>query len=145
MAKPVSKILLVSADALQLRSTLRGLSAATRGEANPFGIKFLGAASHQEALELVHADGEVQALMVAHEAHVTDRVALDARNLVRAARALRPELDLYVIQSGMPDHRATEHWLADQVEGFFHVDERDYRGWWRVVQAQLQKPLTDMK
>lgn len=136
MVKPVSKILLVNADALQLRGTLRGLSAATRGEANPFGIKFLGATSHQEALELLHADGEVQALLVAHSA---DCEALDARNLVRAARALRPELDLYVIQSGMPDHTATEHWLGDQVEGFFHADERDYRGWWRVVQAQLQK------
>ena len=138
MTKPVSKILVVSADALQLRGLLRGLTAATRGEANPFGIRFLGAASDAEALDFLRTDGDIQALMVAQSVAVSNEQS-PARELIRAARLHRPELDLYVIQSGIADHAATEHWLDDQVEGFFHAHERDYRGWWRMMQAQLHK------
>ena len=136
MPKPTSRVIVASADSRYLKSLLHGLAAATRALANPCGLVFSAAANADEALATLAADGNVQAVLVDEfDGKVAHSDA--ARQLVRAIHALRPEVDVHVLVSGPRDAAGQEAWLAEPIDGTFHRDERDDRGWFRVIQAQI--------
>jgi arginine decarboxylase len=64
MAKPVSRILVINDEQLELREFVKGLNAAARTLDNPLGITFTGVTTAKEALQLLEADGNLQAVLV---------------------------------------------------------------------------------
>lgn len=139
MSKPSSHVLVVSADPRYAKSLLRGLATAARAQANPFGLSFDGVASAEQALARLASDGDLQALLI-DEYRLPDVPPGDkdaARELVRAIHALRPEVDVYVLVSGPRDAAGQEAWLNEPIDAYFQRDERDDRGWYRSIQAQL--------
>lgn len=136
MPKPVSRVLVCSADQRYRKALLHDLATATRGLSNVYGIAAQGVGSAEEALTTLLVDGNVQAMLV-DESNGTIVDSNAARELVRNIHALRPEVDVYVLIAGPRDEAGLEAWLAEPIDGHFHRDERDGRGWFRLIQAQI--------
>ena len=64
MPKPVSRILVINDEHLVLREFVKGLNAAARSLDNPLGLAFTGVTTAKEALALIEADGDLQAVLV---------------------------------------------------------------------------------
>src|ERR671919_338939 len=64
MAKPSSRILVINDEHLVLREFVKGLNAAARTLDNPLGISFVGVTTAKEALSVIEADGNLQAVLV---------------------------------------------------------------------------------
>jgi len=105
MAKPSSRILVINDEHLELREFVKGLNAAARSLDNPLGIGFLGATTVKEALELIEADGNLQAVLVddtlykvgANGSSTKKKLQMSAIELVQRITRLRPELDVYIV------------------------------------------------
>jgi arginine decarboxylase len=146
MPRPISKVIVVVSDAASRRLWLKGLNAAAKDLDNPFGIVFAGAEDSQSALSAVLGDGDVQAVLVneeapADQAAATDGAAprWDAAELVQSLQAARPELGLYVlIDEAQRDHAVHAH-DSDAIDGYFIRGEEDWRGWFRIIQAELHE------
>lgn len=136
MPKPLSHILLVSGDNHWSKPACNGLSAAARALDNPLGIRFAVAADAALAMVQVTEDGDLQAVLI-DAALAQDGSGQDARALLRAVRATRPELDIYLLVQGSRDEAQLAHWLHEPLTGCFHLQENDYRGWFRILHAQL--------
>jgi arginine decarboxylase len=161
MPKPSSRVVVVNDEPLILKELLKGLNAAARSLDNPFGISFCGAASADEALERIRADGDVQLVIVddklaaqkstelraGHKGGARKKAAAKAAsgaaapsqspNLLQRISALRPEIEIYVLIERAKADRVVDSHFADAVHGYFYREEHDYRGMFRILNAQI--------
>ncbi len=142
--KPVSRIVVVNDEADVLAELLSGLNAAAASLDNPFGIVFAGFASAADALAAIARDGDVQAVIVDDTLYPGQVSALE---LVQRINRLRPELDVYVMIEQAQEDEVVDALFTESVDGYFYREERDYRGIYRILNAQLtekaQTPFYD--
>jgi arginine decarboxylase len=156
MAKPVSRILVVEDDPLALRDLVRGLNAAARSLDNPLGIVFGGVATAREALAAIEADGDIQAVIAddklyslpsSRKTNGKKRLQMSALELVQRITRFRPELDVYILIAQEKEDDVVDALFTEAVDGYFYREERDYRGIYRILNAQMQEkartPFTD--
>jgi arginine decarboxylase len=146
MRKPVSRILVINDERLVLKEFIRGLNAAARSLDNPLGITFSGVATAREALTAIEEDGDLQAVIVddklytlkngGHGARVLQMSALE---LVQRITRLRPEVDVYILIAQEQEDEVVDALFSEAVDGYFYREERDYRGIYRILNAQLQE------
>jgi arginine decarboxylase len=139
MPRPHSHVLLVVADPLLRRSLLKGLAAAAKSLDNPCGIAFSAVAGAAEALATARADGDLQSVLIDGIGSGAGDEGWGAETLVQALHQLRPELDLYVLVDKERDEETVGALAREAIDGFFIRDEADPRGWFRIVQAEIQE------
>jgi arginine decarboxylase len=157
MAKPTSKVLVINDEPLILRDLLKGLNAAARSLDNPFGISFCGALTAKEGLSLIENDGDIQVVIVDDKLYAVQdsprrqhrngkagngreqarSLQVSALKLVQKITALRPELDLYILIEKEREDQVVDTLFAEAVDGYFYREERDYRGMYRILNAQI--------
>ena len=152
MAKPLSKVLVINDEPLILRELLKGLNAAARSLENPFGIAFVGALTAKEGLALIERDGDVQIAIVDDKLYSAPdsgrpsngkksdgkrSLQVSALKLVQKITALRPELDIYILIEKEKEDQVVDALFAEAVDGYFYREERDYRGMYRILNAQI--------
>jgi arginine decarboxylase len=156
MAKPVSRILVVEDDPLVLRDLLRGLNAAARSLDNPLGIVFSGVGTARGALAAIESDGDIQAVIAddklyslpsSKKSNGKKRLQMSALALVQRITRFRPELDVYILIAQEKEDDVVDALFTEAVDGYFYREERDYRGIYRILNAQVQEkartPFTD--
>jgi DNA-binding NarL/FixJ family response regulator len=167
MSKPLSRILVIEDEPLVLREIVKGLNAAARTLDNPLGISFSGVATAREALAAIEADGDIQAVLVDDKLYsLRDAKKGDGRKMAGAARGsgakqlqmsalelvqrvtrMRPELDVYILIAQETEDDVVDALFTEAVDGYFYREERDYRGIYRILNAQIQEkartPFTD--
>jgi arginine decarboxylase len=138
---------------LVLREFVKGLNSASRSLDNPLGITFTGVTTAKEALELIETDGDLQAVLVDDTLYTlaprksqngkADTPARElqttALELVRRITRLRPELDVYILIAQEKEDDVVDALFAEAVDGYFYREERDYRGIYRILNAQIQE------
>jgi arginine decarboxylase len=147
MRNPVSKILVVNDETLVLREFIKGLNAAAKSLDNPLGITFVGVTTAREALSAIETDGDIQAVIVddtlytlKNDANGNSRVLqMSALELVRKITSFRPELDIYVLIAQDQEDEVVDALFTEAVDGYFYRGERDFRGIYRILNAQLQE------
>ncbi|TMG81456.1 MAG: aminotransferase class I/II-fold pyridoxal phosphate-dependent enzyme [Betaproteobacteria bacterium] len=144
MAKPLSRILVVNDENLVLREFVKGLNAAARSLDNPLGIGFIGVTTAKEALEVIARDGDLQAVLVDDTLYTlkngrTARAEMSALELVQRITRFRPELDVYILIAREEEDDIVDALFAEAVDGYFYREERDYRGIYRILNAQIQE------
>jgi len=144
MRKPVSRILVVNDEPLVLREFVKGLNAAARSLDNPLGIVFAGVATAREALAAIELDGDLQALIVDDKLYTLNggkarKLQMSALELVQRITRLRPELDVYILIAQETEDEVVDTLFAEAVDGYFYREERDYRGMYRILNAQIQE------
>src|SRR5437868_8314263 len=152
VAKPVSRILVINDEALELREFVKGLNAAARSLDNPLGISFTGVTTAQDALAAIERDGDLQAVLVDDTLYTLKNGArpkaeMSALELVQRITRFRPELDVYIVIAREEEDDIVDALFAEAVDGYFYREERDYRGIYRILNAQIQErartPFTD--
>ena len=153
MAKPVSRILVVNDEHLVLREFVKGLNAAARSLDNPLGIAFAGVTTAKEALAAIEGDGDIQAVLVDDTLytlgrnHDSRKLQVSALEFVQRITRLRPELDVYILIAQEKEDDVVDALFTESVDGYFYREERDYRGIYRILNAQIQErartPFTD--
>jgi len=159
MAKPVSRILVVNDEHLVLREFVKGLNAAARSLDNPLGITFAGVTTAKEALAAIELDGDIQAVLVddtlyslgKSNGHGVSRpnrkLQVSALEFVQRITRFRPELDVYILIAQEKEDDVVDALFTESVDGYFYREERDYRGIYRILNAQIQErartPFTD--
>ncbi len=147
MGKPVSKILVVNDETLVLKEFVKGLNAAAKSLDNPMGITFLGVTTAREALSAIETDGDIQGVIVddtlytlKSDSNGNSRVLqMSALELVQKITRFRPELDIYVLIAKDQEDEVVDALFSEAVDGYFYRGERDYRGMYRILNAQLQE------
>jgi arginine decarboxylase len=144
MRKPVSRILVINDEPLVLREFVKGLNAAARSLDNPLGIVFAGVATAREALAAIEQDGDLQAVVVDDKLYhlngsKSKRLQMSALELVQRITRLRPELDVYILIAQETEDEVVDTLFAEAVDGYFYREERDYRGMYRILNAQIQE------
>jgi arginine decarboxylase len=130
-----------------LREFVKGLNAAARSLDNPLGIAFIGVTSAKEALEVIERDGDLQAVLVDDTLYTLARkngaaersTEMSALELVQRITRLRPELDVYILIAQEQEDDIVDALFAEAVDGYFYREERDYRGIYRILNAQIQE------
>src|SRR6185369_9497305 len=160
MVKPLSRILVIEDEPLVLREIVKGLNAAARSLDNPLGITFSGVATAREALAAIEADGDMQAVLVddklyslpsakdaGKSASGKKKLQMSALELVQRITRFRPELDVYILIAKESEDEVVDALFTEAVDGYFYREERDYRGIYRILNAQIQEkartPFTD--
>jgi arginine decarboxylase len=153
MAKPVSRILVINDEHLVLREFVKGLNAAARSLDNPLGIAFSGVTTAKEALAAIESDGDLQAVLVDDTLytlgrnHGSRRLQVSALELVQRITRFRPELSVYILIAQEKEDDVVDALFTESVDGYFYREERDYRGIYRILNAQIQErartPFTD--
>src|SRR3954447_2733944 len=154
MAKPSSRILVINDEHLVLREFVKGLNAAARSLDNPLGIAFLGVTTAKEALSVIEKDGDLQAVLVddtlytlSKKTNGKKRLQMSALELVQRITRFRPELDVYILIAQEKEDDVVDALFTEAVDGYFYREERDYRGIYRILNAQIQEkartPFTD--
>ncbi|MCO6428384.1 aminotransferase class I/II-fold pyridoxal phosphate-dependent enzyme [Nitrosomonas communis] len=145
MKKPVSRILLINDEKLILKELIKGLSIAAKSMDNPLGIAFAGVTTAHEALQAIEQDGDIQALVVDDKLYTLQSERKGSRNLQMSALELvqkisrfRPELNIYVLIAQEQEDEVVDILFSETVDGYFYREERDYRGMYRILNAQLQ-------
>jgi arginine decarboxylase len=144
MRKPVSRILFINDEPLVLREFVKGLNAAARSLDNPLGIVFAGVTTAREALAAIEQDGDLQAVVVDDKLYhlngsKSKRLQMSALELVQRITRLRPELDVYILIAQETEDEVVDTLFAEAVDGYFYREERDYRGMYRILNAQIQE------
>jgi len=144
MTKPSSRILVINDEHLVLREFVKGLNAAARTLDNPLGISFLGVTTVKEALALIESDGNVQAVLVDDTLYKVGsnskkKLQMSALELVQRITRFRPELDVYIVIAQEKEDDVVDALFAESVDGYFYREERDYRGMYRILNAQIQE------
>src|SRR3954453_4775915 len=144
VAKPVSRILVVNDEHLVLREFVKGLNAAARSLDNPLGISFTGVTTAREALEVIARDGDLQAVLVDDTLYTLKngrqtKSQMSALELVQRITRFRPELDVYILIAREEEDDIVDALFAEAVDGYFYREERDYRGIYRILNAQIQE------
>ena len=153
MAKPVSRILVINDEHLVLREFVKGLNAAARSLDNPLGVSFSGVTTAKEALAAIEADGDIQAVLVDDTLYTlgknngSRRLQVSALELVQRVTRFRPELSVYILIAQEKEDDVVDALFTESVDGYFYREERDYRGIYRILNAQIQErartPFTD--
>jgi arginine decarboxylase len=157
MPKPVSRILVVNDEPLVLREIVKGLNAAARSLDNPLGIAFSGVTTAREALAAIESDGDIQCLLVDDKLYSLPgrgrrngnprKLQMSALELVQRVTRFRPELDVYILIAQEKEDDVVDALFTEAVDGYFYREERDYRGIYRILNAQIQErartPFTD--
>jgi arginine decarboxylase len=152
---PISKVLMINDEPLILREFLKGLNAAARSLDNPFGTTFVGALTAKEGLQLIEQDGDIQIVIVDDKLYsvqeggrragarmlaskeVARTLQMTALRLVKKITSLRPELDLYILIEKEKEDQVVDAMFAEAVDGYFYREERDFRGMYRILNAQI--------
>ncbi|MGA7986016.1 MAG: beta-eliminating lyase-related protein [Burkholderiales bacterium] len=158
MPKPVSRILVINDESLVLREFVKGLNAAARSLDNPLGITFAGVTTAKEALAAIESDGDIQAVLVDDTLYslpgggrknggARKKLQMSALELVRRITRFRPELSVYILIAQEKEDDVVDALFTESVDGYFYREERDYRGIYRILNAQIQErartPFTD--
>ncbi len=146
MKKPISRILIINDEKLVLKEFIKGLNAAAKTMENPFGIIFSGVTTAHEALRSIEQDGDIQGLVVddrlytlkSQGKHARD-LQMTALELVQKITFLRPELNIYILIAQEQEDEVVDALFSETVDGYFYREERDYRGMYRILNAQLQE------
>jgi arginine decarboxylase len=147
MRKPVSHILVINDEKLVLKEFIKGLNAAARALDNPLGITFTGVTTVREALHAIEEDGDLQAVVVDDTLYTlkNDQQSglrtkqMSALKLVQRITRFRPELDVYILIAKEQEDQVVDRLFAESVDGYFYREERDYRGMYRILNAQIQE------
>jgi arginine decarboxylase len=144
MTKPTSRILVINDEQLVLREFVKGLNAAARTLDNPLGIAFTGVTTATEALEALKADGNYQAVLVDDTLYTLGSnskktLQMSALELVQRITRFRPEVDVYILIAQEKEDDVVDALFAESVDGYFYREERDYRGIYRILNAQIQE------
>src|SRR5436853_123309 len=144
MAKPASRILVINDESLVLREFVKGLNAAARSLDNPLGIGFTGVTTAKEALDVIARDGDLQAVLVDDTLYTLkngrqSKAQMSALELVQRITRYRPELDVYILIAQEHEDEIVDALFAEAVDGYFYREERDYRGIYRILNAQVQE------
>jgi arginine decarboxylase len=147
MAKPACRILVINDEHLVLREFVKGLNAAARALDNPLGINFMGVATAKEALGVIESEGNLQAVLVDDRLYSLTKngdspkkeLQTTAIELVKRITRLRPELDVYILIAQENEDDVVDALFAEAVDGYFYREERDYRGIYRILNAQIQE------
>src|SRR2546421_5618596 len=144
MVKPASRILVVNDESLVLREFVKGLNAAARSLDNPLGISFSGVSTAKEALAAIERDGDLQAVLVDDTLYTLkngrqSKAQMSALELVQRITRFRPELDVYIVIAREEEDDIVDALFAEAVDGYFYREERDYRGIYRILNAQIQE------
>ena len=142
--KPVSRVLVINDEPLVLREFVKGLNAAARSLDNPLGLAFTGVTTAREALEALEQDGDVQAVVVDDKLYNLNgknsrRLQMSALELVQRITRFRPEVDVYILVAQEHEDEVVDTLFAESVDGYFYREERDYRGMYRILNAQIQE------
>ena len=146
MRKPISRILVINDEKLILRELIKGLNSAARSLENPLGITFSGVTTAREALQAIQDDGDIQSVVVDDTLYTLKNGETGSRNLQMTALKLvqeinrfRPELDIYILIAQEKEDEVVDALFSETVDGYFYREERDYRGMYRILNAQLQE------
>jgi arginine decarboxylase len=144
MRKPVSRVLVINDEPLVLKEFLRSLNAAARSLDNPLGIVFAGVATAKEALAAIEEDGDLQAVVVDDKLYTINggkskKLQMSALELVQRVTRMRPELDIYILIAQEQEDEVVDALFAEAVDGYFYREEKDYRGIYRIINAQIQE------
>src|SRR3954462_10248665 len=147
MPKLSCRILVINDEHLVLREFVKGLNAAARALDNPLGISFTGVTTAKEALSLIESDGDLQAVLVDDTLYSLARnnhndkkqLQMSALELVQRITRFRPELDVYILIAQEKEDDVVDALFAESVGGYFYREERDYRGIYRILNAQIQE------
>jgi arginine decarboxylase len=147
MRKPVSHILVINDEKLVLKELIKGLNSAARSLDNPLGIAFIGVTTVREALRAIEEDGDLQAVVVDDTLYTLKNDNQDgsrtkqmsALKLVQRITRFRPELDVYILIAKEQEDQVVDRLFAESVDGYFYREERDYRGMYRILNAQIQE------
>src|SRR5215208_4229949 len=147
MPKPSCRILVINDEHLVLREFVKGLNAAARALDNPLGISFMGVATAKEALAVIESEGNLQAVLVDDRLYSLTKngdspnkeLQTTAIELVKRITRLRPELDVYILIAQEQEDDVVDALFAEAVDGYFYREERDYRGIYRILNAQIQE------
>jgi arginine decarboxylase len=142
MKKPVSRVLIINDEPLVLKEFVKGLNAAARSLDNPLGITFSGVTTAQDALAAIEEDGDIQAVVVDDKPNASQKSAkkeMSALELVQRVTRFRPELDVYILIAQEHEDEIVDALFAEAVDGYFYREERDYRGMYRILNAQIQE------
>ena len=126
-----------------LREFVKGLNAAARSLDNPLGIAFTGVTTAREALAEIERDGDMQAVLVDDTLYTLKngeaKAEMSALELVQRITRFRPELDVYILIAQEKEDDIVDALFAEAVDGYFYREERDYRGIYRILNAQIQE------
>ncbi|MGB7541032.1 MAG: aminotransferase class I/II-fold pyridoxal phosphate-dependent enzyme, partial [Burkholderiales bacterium] len=147
MKKPVSRVLIINDEPLVLKEFVKGLNAAARSLDNPLGITFAGVTAAREALAAIEEDGDLQAVVVDDKLYTLNhkinrksaKKEMSALELVQRITRFRPELDIYILIAQEHEDEIVDALFAEAVDGYFYREERDYRGMYRILNAQIQE------
>ena len=143
MKKPVSRVLIINDEPLVLKEFVKGLNAAARSLDNPLGITFSGVTTAREALTTIEEDGDLQAVVVDDKLYSLNQKSpkkeMSALELVQRVTRFRPELDVYILIAQESEDEIVDALFAEAVDGYFYREERDYRGMYRILNAQIQE------
>jgi arginine decarboxylase len=134
----------VNDETLVLREFVKGLNAAARSLDNPLGIGFTGVTTAKEALDVIARDGDLQAVLVDDTLYTLkngrqSKAQMSALELVQRITRFRPELDVYILIAREEEDDIVDALFAEAVDGYFYREERDYRGIYRILNAQIQE------
>jgi arginine decarboxylase len=147
MPKLTSRILVINDEPLVLREFVKGLNAAARTLDNPLGISFSGVTTAKEALSLIESDRDLQAVLVddrlyslaKNGSNSKKKLQMSALELVQRITRFRPELDVYILIAQEKEDDVVDKLFTESVDGYFYREERDYRGIYRILNAQIQE------
>jgi arginine decarboxylase len=159
MAKPSSRILVINDEHLVLREFVKGLNAAARALDNPLGVSFYGVNTAKEALAAIEEDGDLQAVLVDDTLYSlpgagkpqkngtktgarkkpAPRLQMSALELVQRITRFRPELSVYILIAQEKEDDVVDALFTEAVDGYFYREEKDYRGIYRILNAQLHE------
>src|ERR1700712_3086257 len=140
--KPMSHVLVVSADPGWRDEVVAGLNAAAARLDNSFDLLAVAAVDAPAAVAAVLADGDVQIVLIDHGDHAPATQAgkgasrhQDVAAMAQEIIALRPELSLYVTLEDDENKLLLEQLASNVVHGYFYRGERDFNGWARILAA----------
>jgi arginine decarboxylase len=146
MRKPVSRILVINDEPQVLKEFVKGLNAAAKSLDNPMGIVVQGVPTAREAMQAIEEDGDIQAVIVddtlytlKNEGGGSRTLQMSALELVQRITRFRPELDVYILIARAHEDEVVDALFSEAVDGYFYREERDYRGMYRILSAQLQE------
>jgi arginine decarboxylase len=144
MPKLSCRILVINDEHLVLREFVKGLNAAARSLDNPLGISFAGVTTAKEALAMIESDGDLQAVLVDDRLYTLGsnskkKLQTSALELVQRITRFRPLLDVYILIAQEKEDDVVDALFAESVDGYFYREERDYRGIYRILNAQIQE------
>src|SRR2546425_4420910 len=147
MPKLISRILVINDEHLVLREFVKGLNAAARTLDNPLGISFTGVTTAKEALSVIESDRDLQSVLVDDRLYSLARngsnskkkLQMSALELVQRITRFRRELDVYILIAQEKEDDVVDKLFTESVDGYFYREERDYRGIYRILNAQIQE------